>query len=1088
MRPLIPKRALTQIPTGFFKLEPANLTALADASIINVNSIPSAWCPALHFKAILDSKNEDLPSYCQARDLLRTYLRGLYMGKLVIDEVKIEENSNLHSILSLHNPLKTEGWEEPSTGIYKVLKYKDEIIAVNYPDTLFFPAAQFSEWPAKPIEGSEEELIYNEINFQFEQLSEDIKQQFTIFVKELFSKYKGNKNSARPWYTALTHIVKGADKPTAKELSLLDSKSLKQPETITISTGNGFETVEIKTFNPLPFGLKIKDLNYKNGGLFDSNDNPIFDKVVLENSGILYITPKEYKKFGIKNDKGCKFAWVREKNMINGTVEVAYKKDMIVLKYAGYELELPDFTLLTPDDVFLKTTKVFETDQLIPTYPVRSPLYVPLLKDCKIQNVQATQRLYENPKGKIFYVINEIRGTKLENNRIEVEYDTISGVWPSAYIWPRHKDDNWKLYYTYLEVYANQENWTTRDKLVLTAYYPNSENKTNIRPGLNWDVIRTDEVPTLLGLSYENEYQGFYEFDNLFEIKDGRNEIKEVFEKHKLTNNSSATLAIDFGTTGTCAAYRIGEGATRIIDFSFDYASVFNPNRNIPGGKNDQLRSTITNFLPNDSLKIIPSELKYRNSMGSHADVISLTFRNYSFSPWTYPEQDKSRSESILETLEKDGWKVEKNLKWTGDNMNKTAFLYLILMQAYYELRKENAKNVTLHLSFPFAYDETQLLTYVNCYEPLIRELNKRTNVQINTIFLASESVAGSSNGGKVDGKKLIIDMGGATTDISVVDEKGKIILADSIKFAGEEILAALMTQCDFIDHIEAAKKTYGESFRGYLMNLLNGNDQDFYTYLNQYDQKNLDKAYRITTEPKRVILEAIRRSFLAMKAGQPSGQEKPELHNNPVNLEGTEIFLLGRGWDINSGQSITHILNREFEGFEQYLSLGNPKEALAIGLADISTTDATEILINGKIIEQKVSSAFASRKNYMLCDCAYKEPGGKGVTVKLNWYDEVPHVVSKVGTYANQQLRVNFQNVYMNDDILFLNELLEGGRSLVGADQDSVLIQKLNQLGAVYKTVLLRSGEKQGSTGLDKSPFYRLIEVAFRELFSRKH
>lgn len=264
-------------------------------------------------------------------------------------------------------------------------------------------------------------------------------------------------------------------------------------------------------------------------------------------------------------------------------------------------------------------------------------------------------------------------------------------------------------------------------------------------------------------------------------------------------------LSVDFGTSNTCFYYVIPgqqEGDR------FNPEPVRLSDRTLYLVKGLQLENDLTHTwlpIPNAGQELIPSELVFNNEpqlvFGRTADPQPIV--DYTLPPlrWRPGEQRQTCT----------GFKWEKatepKVLQPRHTQLQKKFLSLAFKLVMAEMVSDEALlggsgnlhpcKVNLTVTYPLAMTASKFRELLDSFNHVRREIESATGITVDQPYQVDESLAGevgtATEGG---GKRVFIDVGGGTTDISVVEEiRGqgrRALISDSVRFAGNDLLVAL--------------------------------------------------------------------------------------------------------------------------------------------------------------------------------------------------------------------------------------------------------------------------------------------------------
>lgn len=315
------------------------------------------------------------------------------------------------------------------------------------------------------------------------------------------------------------------------------------------------------------------------------------------------------------------------------------------------------------------------------------------------------------------------------------------------------------------------------------------------------------------------------------------------FDQTTIDHEKDVAVAVDFGTSNTCLAARVGGGEPTTLTFDTAPLTVWGtpPQAETPGFVPFQWGAK-RGYYPSVLLsQIAAPELRntaVANLKPEHlfqVDIPGLHFK---------------LEDTILKGSTRQRWSLHKDLKWQSDQKTpwRGLFLSLSLLYAHAELfAREHAIPRKYVFTFPLAFSEHQrdgfhdeakrILTMIRalCFGDSAAKFDYVHHVdESRAIAKSAEAVP---NPGVVE---LFIDVGGGTADIAIRHESDFLVL-DSIKLAGKAFFR--FTEQNFREQLAAS-----DELRKHLtnLNLRTLVDQDANERLSQLNL-DLGTAYSLT-------------------------------------------------------------------------------------------------------------------------------------------------------------------------------------------------------------------------------------------------
>ena len=304
------------------------------------------------------------------------------------------------------------------------------------------------------------------------------------------------------------------------------------------------------------------------------------------------------------------------------------------------------------------------------------------------------------------------------------------------------------------------------------------------------------------------------------------------------SGGGKAELAVDFGTSNTCFAYKLANSQPETLIFELSPKTLWGqePFLDNPG------------FVP----------LKWGGARGFFPTIL-LSQSGYDFSHCTpqaiqaehlfridIPGLHSELVERLFEGTLPTGWDRHDNMKWelrTGYSPDRNLFLGLTMLYAHAELLFNHGATLDNYvLTYPLAFslkerenfhsEASQLTQRIRqlCYGDQSSNANYFYNVdESRAIALGIQSPGGSAF------MEVFVDIGGGTTDLAI-RHNNNILALDSFKVAGGAFFKFAAESLD-----TRKNRSNGEKFINHLGNLLfadklnnGGGNTDFLKTINQ--------------------------------------------------------------------------------------------------------------------------------------------------------------------------------------------------------------------------------------------------------------
>jgi len=263
------------------------------------------------------------------------------------------------------------------------------------------------------------------------------------------------------------------------------------------------------------------------------------------------------------------------------------------------------------------------------------------------------------------------------------------------------------------------------------------------------------------------------------------------------TSSRTAELAVDFGTSNTCLAYRYSDGQPETLRFTMTPRPLWGKRGDIDAalelpGFFPFKWNAITNkgFFPTTLLSR-RSERRFTDDLGSEFVVLADLFKI------DVPGLHKRLEGPLFEGRLNSTWKHHTNLKWDLESTGKTGpwrelFLELTLLHAHAELFFNRRAFISGYVfTFPLAFKKPDRESYHSrakvalakirqyCYGPSAKAFAYEDKVDESTAIAESVGSIGTKSTIQV-----FIDVGGGTADVAIAHD-GRYLVLDSILVAG---------------------------------------------------------------------------------------------------------------------------------------------------------------------------------------------------------------------------------------------------------------------------------------------------------------
>jgi hypothetical protein len=708
---------------------------------VRAEGIPNLWGASIIMKFMLEKGDE------VSKSLLFSYLKGLWLGTLTVDYEKIN-NSSFDKVILSHFPLKDKYKDAfmkiDGKNSLPVLKYENSIVAYNYPETLFVPSADYSEWPNKP---KKEESSLLKIEKTFTELIDNHKKAKLDFKKFLLNLHKYAKDVKNKLLVKLIDSfyknVSGHNiaEESSIDLNRSDTES-SAIESLFIS-GESEKALKID-IKPFSFSslLNVVKFDLKGGKVFiDELEIDIEELGLVVHNDKVYLIRDVYSSSGILEKDGYVFKIEKNKLVVSPVNELTYIKNR-------KEITLEEIIVL--NSIFVEKLFVIENNgrKIIPKKPVYKR-YDFLLEECGfIDNVGSEVRYKLKIKGfgaKDKTLKHEILNEKTKNN-----------FYPQLFIWPNIKLENWNLYYLYFSPIG-------KESLAAKVYIGDREYFYD-KP----KVYKLNNIPdeiVLIEGKEEFQERGIFDFSEFIKT-----------EEVKKTKKETLKIGVDFGTSNTSAYF---SAANDYVIYDKDLMGAFLIEK-----------QQLDYFLPIMDVEILPSELFIKGTNFNWENGL----QDYTI-PYFIREDGSLIQEEIIIALIN---YIKTNFKWSGTDPIGSdternyfkSYIYLILQFLVARGVKHGYGKIKFGFSYPLSFSSPQIKMYFNILKNVIEKINKETdNIIEDTISFVSESEAAAFSKREIDADNVIvIDAGGGSTDIAVI-QNDKPTYFTSVEFGGRDLI-----------------------------------------------------------------------------------------------------------------------------------------------------------------------------------------------------------------------------------------------------------------------------------------------------------
>jgi hypothetical protein len=315
-------------------------------------------------------------------------------------------------------------------------------------------------------------------------------------------------------------------------------------------------------------------------------------------------------------------------------------------------------------------------------------------------------------------------------------------------------------------------------------------------------------------------------------LTDGSKEEKErgvLFLAHTkddsqdVDDDAAASLAVDFGTSNTCLAYRNGQ--SEILNFKLSPAMLW--------GEKPAVMAENAGFVPfqwGGAKGFFPTILLSRRSDEKLPDLTVNDLKLEHLFKVDIPGLHKGLEQPLYYGKLNALWRIHQNLKWDPNPRKpwRSLFLELLLLYAHAEMffsKGVLVKNYTFTFPLAFSLDEQE--RYQEKSEEAIRKIRRYCYGDLLTDDFTARCVDEStaiatfirSDKATTATLDVFVDVGGGTADIAI-RYNNKFLVLDSIRVAGNTFFG--FAKKNFDQRLKGAAQ-----FRRHLKLLLLGDDSE---------------------------------------------------------------------------------------------------------------------------------------------------------------------------------------------------------------------------------------------------------------------
>lgn len=722
---------------------------------------PSPLAGAIVFKQRLDRYIDDINNNVESDfkedfDLWTMFIKGIYFGLITTRSVNLKELRDLGKIVSS---------ELPDEFDFQFLCYKgkdkeEEVIGYTYPEIGVVPSVRLKWTTIKDIK---DEITRKDV--------EKASEYFIGWVHTFDEEDQGEIL----FYTLLYHLAGDWNPDVPTKLPIEMEKLFDEGPQLWL-VKDEFEEVICRPQIPLYAGTPIicDGCGYQIGikeGLLEvrSPDDCRCPECQRQQNWL-----EKYSDWLQYNEtRGCYLIYAFKSSPVRDfpyTNYVKYVEDGIIIQTGPIRIKV--YGLILSEDALKCTRLIFFKDgdrEKRPDMPIRGEYF----------GLVSLARRGRNPHldsitGR-FTVILEVEGweelitIRYESNEIEYEEALLLS-------WPNFKIKDWNVYYYLLEATPQMN-----------------------RAGIGLRILAVNGEQQTLDASRGQLAQDFDAFEIVFKKKDGQitqqSGIYNVFRNEIVRGDAKLTMAIDFGTSSSSITYKLGDAPIEILRFT-DFTEELIPNAILseevlmssswlPTYKINNPRIAVKYYqeqldnvdsrlmngeeIVNNLNYFIPSELICYTPIS--AETLSRPLSGLRI---CHVYAARPQGEVIYEAKIMDA-KGDPKARYTYEQVvSRYLEMFLILSLAAIVNKEKIAGYLHIKASFPRNFDNDKIRLYLKCLNRVLdNSVNKLTGFETHKKSYLDESRAAAySMPMEKGGIRVVMDMGGGTTDIGVFERK----------------------------------------------------------------------------------------------------------------------------------------------------------------------------------------------------------------------------------------------------------------------------------------------------------------------------
>jgi len=852
-----------------------------------------------------DIKNNKESDYEEDFQLWAMILKGIYFGLITLRPVSLQELRDIGKIVLAELPERFD---------FQLLSYKmmddeeEKVIGFTYPGVGFVPSVRLGN------------SLIREINKEIEKRDiEKASEYFSSWVHGFDDKDQGNSI----FYLMLYHLAETWNSKAPTSLPLEIEKLFQKGPTLWIEKGDEGDEIarpQLWIYNGTP--IICEKCGYQIGireGVIELKEPDDCrcpecmkqqDWLGKYSSWLQYNQKRgKYIIYAFNNSPIHKLPFSNCVTIEENGVKI--QSGPICLKVIGL--------ILSEDELKCKRLIFFKDGdrERRPDMPIRGEYFGLVSLSRRARNP------YLDPVKNTYTVVLDVVGWP---DPVTIRYESNQYEYEEALLlsWPNFKLKGWNIYY-----------------FLLASTPP------MYKAGIGLRILAENGDHQLLESTRGKMEMDFDAIEIVFSKSNGKvHQQSGIFFAHRneiIRGDTKLTMAIDFGTSSSSITYQLGDGPIEILRYN-DFTEEVIPNSILSDTILDSSSWLPTYKIDNEqiALKYYQRQLDNVDSIFLDGDKI-IENLNY-FIPseviCAQPVSAKNLSQPLagFRICHVYGARPEgeviyeiKLMDAQGDSKGRYSYeqivsryleMFLILSLATIINKEQIAGYLHIKASFPRNFNNDKIKLYLKCLNSQLDNIRKLTGFQTNKILFLDESRAAaysvSAEGG---GLRVVMDMGGGTTDIGIFERiKGQFepLYIESLLYGANSYVRMLA------EHAELFPKPSVNLDNRLLWLLREIRLRSFETVVqtnyrgNKHSQ---DVALDLLLRFYKPIAFFISRLFDALNIQHNNNNEEKKNIKKDYKKEPITLYLVGNGWSLaDAHESIKEGYNRGHREVLRYL------------------------------------------------------------------------------------------------------------------------------------------------------------------------